>query len=98
MKGNGEENLSPLLVTSAAGKTGSEVVKRSIESGMPVRALVHHIDERSDSLQEMGAEVVVGDFFDMKSLRAALAGIKRAYLCLPPMDGLLEATVNFALL
>ncbi|MCH7922324.1 MAG: NmrA family NAD(P)-binding protein [Nitrospinae bacterium] len=86
-----------ILVTGAGGKTASYVVEQLIEEGFPVRALVRRLDERSDRLTSLGAEVVVGDFLDIESLRSAMAGIKRAYFCYPPADRLLEATTNFAI-
>ena len=86
-----------ILVTGAGGKTASYVVEQLIEEGFPVRALVRRLDERSDRLTSLGAEVVVGDFLDIESLRSAMAGLKRAYFCYPPADRLLEATTNFAI-
>ena len=86
-----------ILVTGAGGKTASYVVEQLIEEGFPVRALVRRLDERSDRLTSLGAEVIVGDFLDIESLRSAMAGIKRAYFCYPPADRLLEATTNFAI-
>ena len=86
-----------ILVTGAGGKTGSYVVEQLIEEGFPVRAFVRSLDERAERLTSLGAEVVVGDFLDIESLRSAMAGIKRAYFCYPPADRLLEATTNFAL-
>ena len=86
-----------VLVTGAGGKTASYVVEQLIEEGFPVRALVRRLDERSDRLTSLGAEVVVGDFLDIESLRSAMAGLKRAYFCYPPADRLLEATTNFAI-
>lgn len=91
-----ERQLSEILVTAATGKTGSHVVKQLIEQGVPVRALVHREDERSDQLKSLGAEVIAGDYFDIESLRSVMKGIKRAYFCYPPTDGLLEASTNFA--
>ena len=85
-----------ILVTAATGKTGSYVVEQLIKQGFSVRALVHRCNEKSELLASMGVEMVVGDFFDMKSLRVALTGIQRAYFCYPPADRLLEATTNFA--
>jgi NAD(P)H dehydrogenase (quinone) len=85
-----------ILATAATGRTGYPVVKQLIEKGFPVRALVRQRDERSDRLESLGAEVVVGDFFDVPSLRAAMTGIQRAYFCYPPADRLLEASTNFA--
>jgi len=57
-------NNTPILVTGAAGNVGSIgriVVKLLRERDLPVRALVHRLDERSQALSEMGAELVVAD-------------------------------------
>ena len=87
-----------ILVTGATGKTGRPVVEQLLVHGYPVRTFVHRVDERSQHLSELGAEVVVGDFHDLSSLRAAMKGIKRAYFCYPPQGGrLLEAAANVAI-
>ena len=55
---------TPILVTGAAGNVGSVgrgVVKLLLEHDLQVRALVHHLDKRSQVLSEMGAEIVVAD-------------------------------------
>jgi nucleoside-diphosphate-sugar epimerase len=57
-------NNTPILVTGAAGNVGSvgrDVVKLLREHDLPVRALVHLLDERSQVLSEMGAELVIAD-------------------------------------
>ena len=48
-------------VTGVAGHTGSCTVERLLERGHAVRALAHREDDRSKRLQELGAEVVIGD-------------------------------------
>ena len=91
----------PILVTGAAGgaqdSTGRRITVLLLEKSIPVRALVHKLDARSDALQELGAEVVQGDLLDRNSVRASLQGIKRAYFTYPVTDGLLEATTIFAM-
>lgn len=86
-----------ILITGATGNTGAPVVEQLIDRGYPVRALVHRIDERSNRLSELGAEVVQGDFLDLYSLETAMKGVKRVYFCYPPADKLLEATTNIAI-
>jgi uncharacterized protein YbjT (DUF2867 family) len=81
---------------SAQGSTGYHVTRLLLERGEPVRALVHQLDERSDELRDLGAEVVEGDLLDVRSVRAAVAGVARAYFTYPVRDGLLEATANLA--
>jgi uncharacterized protein YbjT (DUF2867 family) len=65
----------PVLVTSAAGgnqgKTGRHVSEMLLKRGIPVRAFVRKIDERSDQLKARGAEIFVGDLLDVRSVREA---------------------------
>jgi uncharacterized protein YbjT (DUF2867 family) len=67
-----------------------------LEQGIPVRALVHKLDSRSDELRKQGAEVVEGDLLSAASVQAAMRNIKRAYFTYPVADGLLEAATIFA--
>ena len=86
-----------ILVTGSTGKTGSYVVNQLIEEGFPVRAFVHRVDERSQRLFALGAEVVEGDFLNLQSVRAAMQDVKRVYFVYPPQgERLLEATANVA--
>lgn len=91
---------NPILVTGAAGgtqgSTGRLVASLLVERGIPVRALVHKLDSRSDELRKQGAEVVEGDLLNPASVQAALQNVKRAYFTYPVADGLLEATTIFA--
>src|SRR5262245_48451114 len=88
-----------VLVTGAAGggqgATGRHVTRLLRERGVTVRAFVHRRDERSDALRDLGAQVVEGDFLDLRSVRAAMAGVRRAYFAYPVQDGLLDATAIF---
>jgi len=90
----------PILVTGAAGgtqgSTGRLVASLLLEQGIPVRALVHKLDARSDGLRKQGAEVVEGDLLNPASVQAAMKNVKRAYLTYPVADGLLEAATIFA--
>ena len=90
----------PILVTGAAGgaqgSTGRLVANLLLGQGIPVRALVHKLDSRSDDLRQKGAEVVEGDLLDPTSIQAAMQNVKRAYFTYPVTDGLLEAATIFA--
>ena len=90
----------PILVTGAAGgtqgSTGRLVASLLMEHGIPVRALVHKLDSRSDELRQQGAEVVEGDLLNSASVHAAMRNIKRDYFTYPVADGLLEAAAIFA--
>ena len=61
-----------------------------------MRAFVHTLDERSERLRALGAEVVQGDLLDLHTVRATLEGIDRAFFAYPVQDGLLDATASFA--
>ena len=89
-----------MLVTGAAGgqqgQTGRHVSELLLARGVPVRAFVHQIDERSDRLCSLGAEVVEGDFLDFHSVERAVRGVSTVYFAYPVQAGLLDATAIMA--
>jgi NAD(P)H dehydrogenase (quinone) len=85
-----------VLVTGATGDTGGATVEHLLARGRHVRALAHREDARSKRLQELGAEVVFGDFLDQGAIRAAVQGVQRAYFCYPIRPGIIQATAYFA--
>ena len=88
-------NNTPILVTGAAGNVGSVgrgVVKLLRERDLPVRALVHRLDERSQVLSEMGAELVVADLTNGADVVRALRGCKRMYFGMSISSSYLQAT------
>src|SRR5260221_2882160 len=91
----------PVLVTSAAGgrqgKTGRHVSKMLLKRGIPVRAFVHKIDERSNQLRALGAEIFEGDFLDIRSVQRAVKGTSAIYFAYPVQDGLMDATAAMAI-
>ena len=92
--------VAPVLVTGAAGgsqgSTGLHVTRLLLDNGRPVRAFVHRLDDRSDRLRALGAEVVEGDLRDFRSVAAAMSGVRRGYFAYPVQEGLLEAAATFA--
>jgi len=66
-----------ILVTGATGHVGSELVRRLVASGAPVRAMTRRPDE---ARLPSGARPVYGDAGDPASLRAAFAGVSAAFL------------------
>jgi uncharacterized protein YbjT (DUF2867 family) len=78
------------------GRPDGQVASLLIERGIPVRALVHKLDSRSDALRKQGAEVVEGDLLQPASVQAAMRNVKRPYFTYPAADGLLEAATIFA--
>ena len=92
-----KQNKPRVLVTAAAGRTGSITVLGLLEKGFPVRAFVRRSDVRSEVLRKAGAEIFVGDLFDMRALRRALVDVQRAYYCAPVADNLLHGSMLFAM-
>jgi len=91
--------MPPILVTGAAGRVGgvgNTVVGLLRRRDLPVRAFVHHDDERAASLRAIGAEIVVGDLTRAEDVSRALDGVKRVYFGLSPSPQYLDATVIMA--
>jgi len=90
-----------VLVTGAAGgrqgKTGRHVTAMLLERGIRVRAFVHRIDDRSEHLRALGAEVIEGDFLDILSVQRAVRDVSSIYFAYPVQDGLLDATAIIAI-
>jgi NAD(P)H dehydrogenase (quinone) len=88
-------NNTPILVAGAAGNIGSVgrgVVKLLRERDLQVRALVHRLDERSQVLSEMGAELVAADLTNGADIVRALRGCKRMYFGMSISPPYLQAT------
>jgi NAD(P)H dehydrogenase (quinone) len=85
-----------VLITGATGDTGRVAGRESIHRGLEVRAMVHRKDDRSAALEELGAEVVMGDLQKIDEIRRAMEGTNAAYLVYPVQPGLIDATVYFA--
>ena len=92
--------VKPVLVTSAAGgrqgKTGRHVAEQLLARGVPVRALVRKLDERSERLRALGAEIFEGDFLNIRSVQRAAEGTSAIYFAYPVQDGLMDATAAMA--
>ncbi len=85
-----------ILITGATGTTSQYAIQHLVEKGIKVRAMVRSIDERSKELEDIGVDVVQGNFVDLDSLRSAMNGIKRAYFLYPFIDHLPKAAGYFA--
>jgi len=88
-----------ILVTGAAsggvGDVGHRVVEHLTAQRIPVRALVHHDDDRADALRaRKGVEVVVGDLTSGPDVVAALDGCRRVYFGMSVSPAYLEATAT----
>ncbi|MFE3161617.1 NAD(P)H-binding protein [Streptomyces sp. NPDC059224] len=93
-------STDPVLVTGAGGGVGgvgARVLRELRRHGVPVRALVHHDDDRATALRALdGVEVVVGDLTRGADVVAALDGCRRAYYGMSPSADYLEATATVA--
>jgi uncharacterized protein YbjT (DUF2867 family) len=93
------EALNPIFVVGGTGRhggTGAYVARHLLKLHIPVRALVRERDDRARALEEIGAEVVIGDLRDRRSLIPALEGTVAAYFTYPIADGIVDAAANFA--
>jgi uncharacterized protein YbjT (DUF2867 family) len=79
-----------VLVTGATGNTGRPLVEELLRRGASVRALVRKPDAA------VAGDPVVADFDDADSLRAALEGVRRAYLVTPSSERAEEQQIAFA--
>jgi len=93
--------VKPILVTSAAGgrqgKTGRHVAEQLLARGVGVRAFVRKLDERSERLRALGADIFEGDFLDIRSVQRAAEGTSAIYFASPVQDGLMDATAAMAI-
>jgi uncharacterized protein YbjT (DUF2867 family) len=88
---------TPLIaVTGATGRIGSLVVEQLRARGVPVRAMVHRPDARSDRLAALGAEVVPGNLFDPREVQGALRGARRLVFIGPWHPHLVDAAAIIA--
>lgn len=88
-----------VLVTGATGRhggTSAHLVTALLEAQRPVRVLARTKSERTEALAAQGAEIVLGDFNNRRSLIAALDGVGTATFTYPIAAGIMPAAANFA--
>ena len=78
--------------SEGSGSVGRSAVKLLRERNLPVRALVLLLDERSQELSKMGAELLVADLTNGADVVRALRGCKRMYFGLTVSPPYLQAT------
>ena len=87
-------NSPKILITGATGSNGTELLKRFAAAQIPARALTRRISH-ADAIRSPTTEIVEGDFGDAESLRAALAGIDKAFLLSNSTQDAEEQQLNF---
>jgi len=85
-----------ILVNTATGKTGFAVAMQLIAKDYPVRAFIHRVSARSKLLKDAGAEIFIGNMYDIRDVRESLHGIQRCYYCAPLESNHLHANIIFA--
>jgi uncharacterized protein YbjT (DUF2867 family) len=91
-------SATPILVTGATGRhgsTGTHVARRLRKEGKPVRILARAPSDRTDALAALGAEVVIGDLHDRRSLGSALTDVEQVYFTYPVDAGVISAAANY---
>jgi len=68
-----------VLVLGGTGFLGRALVKRLLQDGMVLRALVRDLSGRAQWLAHQGVELVKGDIADTASVEASLDGIQHVY-------------------
>ena len=68
-----------VLVLGGTGFLGRALVKRLLQDGIGLRALVRDLSGRAELLARQGVELVKGDIADTASVEAALDGIQHVY-------------------
>jgi nucleoside-diphosphate-sugar epimerase len=66
------------LVTGASGFTGRALVKKLLQRGESVKALVRETSDYAD-IEKEGAEIIVGNVKDKASVEKAVSGVDRVY-------------------
>lgn len=95
----GARPAETILVTGATGRhggTSAHIVTALLEAHRSVRVLARSESERTEALAALGAEIVIGDFNNRRSLIAALDGVRTATFTYPVAGGILPAAANFA--
>ncbi len=84
-----------ILMTSATGKTGYPTTVQLLKDGYPVKIYVRSRNKKALELEQLGAEIAIGELDNFHQLKAALSDVKRAYYCYPFAPNLLKNTKLF---
>ncbi|MBS0031573.1 SDR family oxidoreductase [Chitinophaga sp. 22321] len=70
-----------ILITGATGTIGTALAQQLSAQGVRFRAMVRTADEQAGKLRALpGAEIVIADFNDPRSIARALEGMEKAFL------------------
>ncbi|MCX5402296.1 NmrA family NAD(P)-binding protein [Streptomyces sp. NBC_00102] len=70
----------PVLVTGATGRQGGATTRALLAQGTPVRALVRDPNTpRARAVEELGADLLVGDLTEPATLEAAVDGVRAVF-------------------
>lgn len=83
----------PVLVTGASGNTGRPLAEQLHAAGAAVRGMVR--STRSAATLPEGVTPALADFDDVDGLRAALDGVRAAYLVTPSSERVEEQQLRF---
>lgn len=72
-----------ILITGAAGKTGTAILKNLAKQGASVRCLVRNLDQAQKVISSGAAQTVTGDLNDPLALEQALTGVDGVYFIAP---------------
>jgi uncharacterized protein YbjT (DUF2867 family) len=84
-----------ILVTGAAGLTGSAVIREFARQGLPVRALMRQQAQAEQFEALPTVEVVIGDMLAPKTLSAAFDGVERALMISTASVQMMDAQCTF---
>jgi NAD(P)H dehydrogenase (quinone) len=77
-----------ILITLATGRTGYAIAKQLLTEGYEVRIYVRSKNSKAAELQNLGAEIAMGEFGNREQFAAALFGIDAVYYCYPYQSGM----------
>ncbi|RYG70699.1 SDR family oxidoreductase [bacterium] len=92
-----ETSAGTYLVTGANGSNGKELIELFVAQQVPVRAMVRS-RAKAKEIELPGVEIVEGDFDKPETLRAALAGVKSAFLLTPSSERAQQQQIGFVAL
>ncbi|MDJ1504344.1 SDR family oxidoreductase [Xanthocytophaga agilis] len=88
-------NIPSILITGATGTIGSELARQLSAQGIPFRALVRSLENTRELASLAGAELIVGDMSNDKSIEKALTGIEKAFLLTNSSEQAEQLQLNF---